>query len=494
MDSYQFTGGFFMIRLFNPLRVIRASKMPYVGKFTKHFFCILFTLTVSGVEINDISNLNATSVARIVYPCTIQELIEMVNAAQKDGLKISMAGKRHSQGGHAFYEGNVVIDMNKLNKIIHLDPSNKLITVEPGVTWKQIQLYCNPHNLALKVTQTASIFTVGGSLSVNCHGRDPHYGPLIETIKAFRILLADGSIVSASREENQELFSLAIGGYGLFGIITEVDISLTQNDIYDKNSKTVSIKDYPAFVKKNIINNPDVGLHYGQIVLTGEKIVAVTYTKAAKYDKKALRIEKERGVLFAKWALAMRRNYRTLNVLGRFFEWPSAALRESNSQTTCRNNAMQHPVESLEYVSEENTDLLQSYFIPVDALPDFIHSFKKLIKNKKITLLNLLIRYIPKDTQSFLRYATQDYFEIVVFTNIKRSPESVSYTQRWTQKLIDIVLDLKGRYYLPTQLFASDAQLKRAYPMIEDFFAKKREYDPQELFFNTFYKRYAVNK
>jgi FAD/FMN-containing dehydrogenase len=470
--------------------------MHSLNSLIKHFFCLLFTLSlpINSIEINDISNLNATPVARIVYPSTIQELIELVNAAKKDGLKVSMAGKRHSQGGHAFSEGNVVVDMNKLNKIIHFDSSNKLITVEPGVTWKQIQLYCNPHNLALKVTQTASIFTVGGSLSVNCHGRDPHYGPLIETIKGFRILLADGSIVNASRQENQELFSLAIGGYGLFGIITEIDILLTHNDVYDKNSKTVSIEDYPAFVKKNIINNPDVGLHYGQIVLMGEKIVAVTYTKTTRYDKKALRIEKERNVLFAKWALGVRRKYGTLNALSRFFEWPSAVLRESNSQTTCRNNAMQHPVESLEYFSEDNTDLLQSYFIPINALSEFIQNFKKLITNKNITLLNVLIRYIPKDSESFLRYATQDYFEIVLFINVKRSPEHIAYAQKWTQKLIDVVLDLKGCYYLPTQLWATDAQLKQAYPMIEDFFAKKREYDPQELFFNTFYTRYATNK
>jgi decaprenylphospho-beta-D-ribofuranose 2-oxidase len=485
-----------MIKLFNCLQAFRASETPLVKKLIKYYLYAFLTLffTAQGVEINDISNLNKTCVERIVHPTTVQELIQLVNTAKKDGLKISMAGKRHSQGGHAFYRGNVVIDINKLNKIIHFDPANKLITVEPGVTWKQIQLYCNPYNLALKVTQTASIFTVGGSLSVNCHGRDPHYGPLIETIKSFRILLADGSIVNASREENQELFSLAIGGYGLFGIITEIDISLTQNDIYKKNSKTVSIKDYPAFVKKNIINNPKVGLHYGQIVLFGEKIVTTTYTKTKQHNKKALCIEKEQDVLFTKAALAMRRKYRTINALSRFFEWPSAALRESNSQITCRNNAMQHPVECLEYTPKKNTDLLQSYFIPVNTLPDFIQRFKKLINNKKITLLNVLIRYIPKDTQSFLRYATQDYFEIVLFINIKRSPECVAFTQKWTQKLIAIILDLKGCYYLPTQLFATDTQLKQAYPMIEAFFAKKREYDPQELFVNTFYKRYATNK
>lgn len=70
------------------------------------------------MEIDDISNLNATTISRIEYPTSLQNLVEIVNTAKKEGLKISLAGKRHSQGGHTFYKGNVVIDMNKFSKII----------------------------------------------------------------------------------------------------------------------------------------------------------------------------------------------------------------------------------------------------------------------------------------------------------------------------------------------------------------------------------------
>lgn len=445
----------------------------------------------TSVEINDISNLNLTQVNRIVSPTTVAELVHLVEAAKKDGLKVCMAGKRHSQGGHTFYPNAVVVDTNKLNKIICLDREKKVITVQPGVTWKQIQQYCNPYNLALKVTQTANIFTVGGSLSVNCHGRDPHYGPLIETIQSFRILLANGSLVNASRQENQELFSLAIGGYGLFGIITEVDIALTHNTVYRKKSKVVSVAHYADFVRRKIINNEQVGLHYGQIALNDEKIITTTYTATDRYNKKAFHLHKERRVLVGKSSLALQRRYCSLNTCRSIFE-SIAKIRESIPQTTCRNNAMQHPVECLEHVSEHDTDLLQSYFIPLDGLPEFVRTLKKYVHSRKIRLLNVLIRYIPKDTESFLRYATRDRFEIVIFFNINRSAADVTYAQTWTQKLIDKVLALDGCYYLPTQLWATDAQIRRAYPMLDAFFAKKREYDPEELFINGFYKRYCI--
>src|SRR5450830_818199 len=107
--------------------------------FTMHFS------TFGTVEINDISNLNATQVARIERPKNIAELMAAVEQAKKDGLKISMAGKKHSQGGQTFYENAVVVDINNLNAITNLDTSNKIITVQSGVTWQQIQQFCNPH-------------------------------------------------------------------------------------------------------------------------------------------------------------------------------------------------------------------------------------------------------------------------------------------------------------------------------------------------------------
>ena len=52
-------------------------------------------------------------------------------------------------------------------------------------------------------------------------------------------------------------------------------------------------------------------------------------------------------------------------------------------------------------------------------------------------------------------------------------------------------IGLGGRYYLPYRLHATKAQFQRAYPQAAEFFAKKREYDPQELFQNQFYLRYG---
>jgi FAD/FMN-containing dehydrogenase len=76
--------------------------------------------------------------------------------------------------------------------------------------------------LAITTKQEFDIFTVGGSVAANVHGKSVDYGPLIESIQTLRLLRADGEIVSVSRAENADLFRAVIGGYGLFGVVVDV--------------------------------------------------------------------------------------------------------------------------------------------------------------------------------------------------------------------------------------------------------------------------------
>src|SRR5699024_6636037 len=100
------------------------------------------------------------------------ELRKIIREAKKNADPISISGMQHSQGGQTLYPNGILLDMKSYNKILKLDKEKKLITVQSGVTWADIQSYINPYGLALKVSQSQNIFTVGGSLSVNVHGRD----------------------------------------------------------------------------------------------------------------------------------------------------------------------------------------------------------------------------------------------------------------------------------------------------------------------------------
>ena len=118
--------------------------------------------------VNDITQLNSIAVDKVIIPTSVDEIRKIV-ANHKE--PISIGGGRYSQGGQTATENALFLDMRSMNNIINLDTKNKRITVQSGITWRKIQEAIDPEGLSLKIMQSFSNFTVGGSLSVNVHGR-----------------------------------------------------------------------------------------------------------------------------------------------------------------------------------------------------------------------------------------------------------------------------------------------------------------------------------
>ena len=102
-------------------------------------------------------------------------------------------------GGQTAAPGALLIDMRHFDRILAFDPLAKTITVQTGIRWRQIQDRIDSANLSIKVMQSFANFTVGGSLSVNAHGRYVGFGPLIGSVRSIKIVLADGEVVEATR-------------------------------------------------------------------------------------------------------------------------------------------------------------------------------------------------------------------------------------------------------------------------------------------------------
>lgn len=478
----------------------------YLRKFILFVCTILFlvshstTLNKHRRTINDFSNLNKTKIHTIATPTTYEEIKKLIQYASENGLSISMAGKRHSQGGHTFCPNALVLDIKKLNKILHLDKEKKIVTVQTGVTWRQLQDYLNKHNLAVKVMQVANIFTIGGALSVNANGIDPHCGPLIETVKSIKILLSNGNIVHASRTENKELFTLALGGYGLFGVILEANLEVVDNELYERNSEIVSLKDYPTLIKK-ISHNPEIGFHFAYVRMCSPRqglfsdALSITYNKmnaerikqlSPKQKNKAYKLTDTGSVPLKRMATSLVRDT----------QWARNAhfLHEShqNGLIVSRNNIMRLPVEHVYSISHFFRHLLQEYFIPVDSIGQFLEQVKKYTLDENVNLVHAALRYIPANNEASLSYARKDCIGVVLLISERKTVSGNKKTERWTRAVIDSAVALGGTYYLVIPLFATADQLYKAYPTIKDFFSYKKQYDPQELLCNCFYQKYSV--
>jgi FAD/FMN-containing dehydrogenase len=450
----------------------------------------------SSVVASDVSRLNPISVRQVYEIHDVEQLREALRGANKSHLKVSIAGKRHSQGGQTAYPNGIVLDMTSFNHILGLDRPHKILTIQSGVTWEQIQDYVNPYGLAVEVQQASNIFTVGGSLSVNAHGRDPNYGPIIQTVRGFRLMKADGSVINVSRTENRELFPLVIGGYGLFGVILDVDLDLTDDDVYEKHEQSMTYTDYLGYFLKSVKGNPDVGLEFAWPSIRKKDFLqhfaVYTFTKTKKRPRGIFKLQQEREIEFNRTALAMSRH----SELGKNMRW---FLQESvadlvSTHTVSRNNAMRPPIKFLAYNSPADTDILQEYFVPVGNLVSSIDDFRKVLLEGKVDLLSATIRYVPRDSESLLAYAREDCFALVLYINQPLSLQGRNHAEQWTRKLVDAALRNRGTYYLPYQQYPSGEQIRLAYPMLDDFVAKKKMFDRDGIFSSSFYQRFFASQ
>jgi len=451
-----------------------------------------------GLLINDVTHIYPTYVKEIVKENQTQSLVEAINDAKHNRLKVSIAGKQHSQGGHSYYDDAVFLDMKNYKKITNLDVENKIITVQSGATWEDVQDYINPLNLSIEVMQSSNIFTIGGSLSSNIHGRDPNYGPIIETVKSFRLFLEDGTIINVSREENTNLFREVIGGYGLFGVILDVDLELTDNLVYEKETTLMDYSEYPDFFENNVRNNKNIGLHFARLSIVPDETFlretyATNYKTTNNYIDGIFELQEEQNIARDKFFFGLSRKYDW----GKELRWYLQKKLEDNPENieiVSRNNAMRPPITFLEYYSSRNTDILQEYFIPTENFVGFIDGLKKISQEENINLLSVTIRHVSENNDAFLSYSKQDSFAVVLYINQGLSEKEKDKAEKWTQKLVDLAIENNGTYYLTYQLYPTQKQIRQVYPEIDSFFLEKKKHDPNEMFMNKFYAKYALGE
>ena len=184
--------------------------------------------------LNDVhSQLNWTRVREVLTPGSLTDLQWSIQLARERGLKMSCAGGRHAMGGQQFGAGNLHLDLCGLNRPLHFDRERGIVEVEAGMQWPMLIEWLNASQApaaerwGIRQKQTgADRLSLGGALSANVHGRGLKFPPFVDDIESFTLVTSEGQIRECSRTENEDLFSLAVGGYSLFGFVYSVRLRL----------------------------------------------------------------------------------------------------------------------------------------------------------------------------------------------------------------------------------------------------------------------------
>ena len=205
--------------------------------------------------LNDASRLSPTPVAKhvTISKPTLNDLIARIRDELKEAAvskrPVAASVARHSMGGQSLPRDGTAITLE--GGPLEMDTAAKTYRTSAGNRWSDVIRMLDPKGFSPAVMQSNSDFGVGSTFCVNAHGWPVPHGPFGSTVKAIRMVLADGTLVQCSRNENAELFTLAMGGYGLFGISVELDVEMTPNLLLEPKFERMSPERFaPSWIRK----------------------------------------------------------------------------------------------------------------------------------------------------------------------------------------------------------------------------------------------------
>ena len=240
-------------------------------------------------------------------------------------------------------------------------------------------------------------------------------------MESFRIVTASGTIEECSRTENRELFSLALGGYGLFGVILEVRLRVVPNEYYIAEAHRVKPTDYTRVYHELTRNRSDVGMAYGRINVAPNAFMQdgiVTLLRRKSADQKITDTLTPTKPSFLK-RLVFRGGVDS--AYGKNLRWwLEKTMGETEGKVLSRNQIMNEPSNLYANRDPESTDILHEYFIPSARFGEFVEKARATFLKHRPELLNITVRNVEPDEDTFLKYAHEESLQLVMLSSTAR--------------------------------------------------------------------------
>lgn len=458
------------------------------------------------IVVNDIhSQLNSTRVLEILQPQSLEDVQRIVRTARKDRRAISVAGGRHAMGGQQFATDTLLIDVRKLNRILHLDRERGILEVEAGIEWPAlIDGYLaaqkgdrQPWGIAQKQTG-ADRLTMSGTIAANAHGRGLKMKPFISDVESFVVVDATGAAHSCSRTENAELFRLVHGGYGLFGVVTSLRLRLVPRKKVERVVEIRTVDDLSAAFERRIAD----GFQYGDFQFSIEhdsedflhKGVFSCYRPfpmdtPIPSAQKQLSDENWRQLLY----LAHTNEKKAFERYAEYYLSTNGQVYWSDThQLSIYPDNYHREIDEKLHSPFPATEIIAEIDVPRPMLKGFFDDVRDDFRKNKVELIYGTVRLIERDDESFLPWAKQSYACTIFNLHTVHSPEGLQRSGDAFRRLIDMAAQRGGTYYLTYHRDATRKQIESCYPQFAEFLRLKRRYDPEERFQSDWYRCYRT--
>lgn len=449
----------------------------------------------SDTMLNDASGLSPTPIYKHLVlrdnadEALLSAIRRELDEARAAGRPLNVGAARHSMGGQAIPREGTAITFD--NGAVEADTGNGSYRVHAGARWSEIIAALDPLGYSPKVMQSNHDFGVAATFSVNAHGWPVPYGPMGSTVRSLRMVLPAGELVRCSPTENAELFNHAMGGYGLIGVILDLEVEMVANT---RLAPTVQVMPAESFAAAfdTAIKDPEVPMAYGRLNVERasffSEAILVTYRETP--DQSDLPAAVGSGWM-SQVASRIYRSQLGNEPMKSVRWWNETVLGPAvGGGEVTRNSLINEPVVTLDDRDPDRTDILHEYFVGFDRFGEFLTICREVILASYQEFLNVTLRYIAKDEQSTLAYATVPRIAAVMSFSQEMTARGEADMARMTRELIERITAIGGSYYLPYRPHARVDQLAAAYARAADFARAKRALDPDLVLRNNLWDNY----
>ncbi len=161
--------------------------------------------------------------AAIVHPESIEGIAEALQRADRDGLRVRVAGAGHSFSDIACTDGLLIV-LDRFQRVLDVDRESGLVRVQAGIAIAQLNAHLAGHDLAMENLGDIDAQSIAGAISTATHGTGAHLRNIPSQVAELTLVLADGSTLVCSEQGDSELLRAARVGLGSLGVIAEVTL------------------------------------------------------------------------------------------------------------------------------------------------------------------------------------------------------------------------------------------------------------------------------
>ena len=467
-------------------------------------------MTTSGdaVILNDAhSALNPTTVARVVRPDTVADVVAAVHAAAAEGRGVSIAGSRHAMGGQQFGTDTVHLDMRGLNRIVGLDAAAGIVDAEAGIEWSELiegllALQAGradgPGAWGIRQKQTgADQLTLGGALAADVHGRGLTQRPISADVESFTLVDRSGEVREVSRTSHPDLFGLVIGGYGLFGVVTSVRLRLAPRRILRRLVTLTTVDELIGQFDDRIANGFLFGDCQFSIDERSPDYLRVGIFSCYRPDETAAAIpDGQRALSRMDWGRLLYLTHKDRAAAAEayvtHYTATSGQLYWSDLHQRSEYIAGYHAaLDRALGATVPGSEIITELYVPRAGLAAFMADAVEALRDGDPLVVYGTIRLVERDEESVLAWARERWACIIFNLHTPHDAAGLASSAEAFGRLIDLAHAHGGSFYLTYHRFASIEQLEACHPRFREFVEAKRRLDPDERFTSDWFRHYA---